>query len=990
MKNLVLIVLILFFSFGKLFPQNNCLKFNAANGEYVSISDSIVGSYPFSISAWIKIVGSNDRVIFAIADGTSKHDYYGIYVKNNKPTIRAFVNNSHSTTSATSLVNDGEWHHIVGVFAATNDRKIYVDGVLEASNATIRAFIPTLSRAAIGRWDDSTPKSYFDGNIDEVSVWSKVLTEADIRAMMYKELAGTETNLLAYYKLNETTGTTADNAQGNVDCDGTLTKMNNDDWETSAAFFGSKNCLDFDGADDYVSIGAGPTSVKSVEFWVNPASTTEYFIDMNGTAYISASSGTVSATGFTSPTIFVDGIESTTLVSGKWQHIAITSGTAINASDLEIGRLSGQEEFDGMIDEVRLWSDVRTISEVQENMCKSLVGDETDLVGYYTFDNNGGTTLPDFSGEDKDGTLKNMSVADWVSSSAFNTWLNTDDSNWATSSNWSNGTPDATSNVGISTFSGSGDVLPGSLNIDANCNNLFLASGVTISNTSNTLTVSGNVISQGAFLIGGNMTIDGTLLNSGTFTINSTSSGTGSVIFNESITGNVIVKRFLTQDRWHYISGQTNLTGNFSTLGMGLTGGVNNDQFYRWEENLNWGGNIGNWVDILNGSNGNNSTMASEGFVSSKGYAINYSSADKTLTLTGSPFTTNQSIDITRTTNSTNIGAALVGNPFTSTIAANSNADANSFLSVNSASLDATFGGIYLWDEQAGYNDNRDDYVTVSNSSAASYIEVGQAFMVVAKNSGTTAIPFNANMRKHGSSRFYKNVEQDEVSRFYMSVENIDGLYNEILVAFINGMTNGLDFSYDAGKLKGNSNISLYTNLVDDNGADFAHQALPPLSEDIVSVKTGLDVSNAGVYTFKIKELQNFDEKASIILEDKLFGTFIDFRQVGEYSFDIETPGEIRDRFVLHFACDINNIENGNQSSSSTIQTYASNGALYILNPDKKQGEVTIFNLSGQKIDAFELNGDSKQQHSINGNNAINLVEIKTTNDLVSKKVFLK
>ncbi|OYT12785.1 MAG: hypothetical protein B6I19_08550, partial [Bacteroidetes bacterium 4572_114] len=652
-----------------LVAQNNGLEFEAdisdnnQTGGYVHISDPIVSTYPFSICAWIKTgsIETEDRVIFSIGDnGNTKH-YFGIDVgedEGGRVGIRA-RNGGITTTYGTTHVDDNKWHHVVGVFASATSRTLYVDGVSEATSTDSRLLdADNLDDAGIGRWEDSSPKSYFDGQIDEVSVWGKALIGEDIHALMYKELNGTESDLLAYYNLNETSGTTADNLQGDSDLDGTL--MHNDygtttgsdpEWVTSAAFFGPKYCLDFDGVDDYVDIGTGPVSVKSVEFWAYPATITEYFIDLNGTAYISSSAGTISATGFALPTIYVDGIASTTVVAGKWQHITVTTATGIDASDLDIGRLEGQEEFDGRIDEVRLWSDVRTVSEIHGNTYKTLVGDEEELVGYYNFDRESGTVLLDFSGEDyNDGTLINMADADWVASTAFNTWLNTDDSGWSTASNWSDETPVSTDNVGVYTYSGTGNVQP-TASADVSCNDLYIDGDAILTNTSNTITASGNVINYGTLSIAGNMTIGGYLDNDhvGTFTIKSSSSGTGSVIVTGTASGDVKVERFLTHDRWHYISGQTNMTEDFDELSMGLTGGTNGDQFYRWEEAYNYNSNIGNWVDILNGPNGNNSTMSSEGFDDCKGYAINYITTNETLELSGVPYTSNQSINITKT-----------------------------------------------------------------------------------------------------------------------------------------------------------------------------------------------------------------------------------------------------------------------------------------------------------------------------------------------------
>jgi hypothetical protein len=44
--------------------------------------------------------------------------------------------------------------------------------------------------------------------------------------------------------------------------------------------------------------------------------------------------------------------------------------------------------FDGLVDEVRVWSDVRTITEIADNYDLELEGDEANLVGYWQFNND--------------------------------------------------------------------------------------------------------------------------------------------------------------------------------------------------------------------------------------------------------------------------------------------------------------------------------------------------------------------------------------------------------------------------------------------------------------------------------------------------------------------------------------------------------------------------------------------------------------------------
>ncbi|MFC1612808.1 LamG-like jellyroll fold domain-containing protein [Patescibacteria group bacterium] len=120
--------------------------------------------------------------------------------------------------------------------------------------------------------------------------------------------------------------------------------------------------LSFDGSGDYIDMGDVSATVKTVSFWVSPNSTTEKFLELNGEAYIDATSGTVAATGFTSPTIYVDGAESSTLSTG-WHYVAVTTGTAINANSVIVGKIS-TTYFTGSMDSIRIYNRALSASEI--------------------------------------------------------------------------------------------------------------------------------------------------------------------------------------------------------------------------------------------------------------------------------------------------------------------------------------------------------------------------------------------------------------------------------------------------------------------------------------------------------------------------------------------------------------------------------------------------------------------------------------------------
>ncbi len=76
-------------------------------------------------------------------------------------------------------------------------------------------------------------------------------------------------------------------------------------------------------------------------------------------------------------------------------------------------------KFNGSIDEVRIWTAVRTQQQIRDNMCRKLSGSETDLYAYYNCDMTSGTTLPDVTtAAANTGTLVNTVAANWATSGA--------------------------------------------------------------------------------------------------------------------------------------------------------------------------------------------------------------------------------------------------------------------------------------------------------------------------------------------------------------------------------------------------------------------------------------------------------------------------------------------------------------------------------------------------------------------------------------------
>jgi len=118
---------------------------------------------------------------------------------------------SITTATGSYVINTGlnsvqlnKWHHIAFTVSSTNVYTVYIDGVAvpftstgtaaaASTNATLPAYIggnATLTRG-------------FEGNIDEVRVWSGVKSQAEIIANSMTKYVGNESGLLAYYSFSE-------------------------------------------------------------------------------------------------------------------------------------------------------------------------------------------------------------------------------------------------------------------------------------------------------------------------------------------------------------------------------------------------------------------------------------------------------------------------------------------------------------------------------------------------------------------------------------------------------------------------------------------------------------------------------------------------------------------------------------------------------------------------------------------------------------------
>lgn len=266
------------------------LDFDGVN-DYVLVptNDVLKPTSALTLEAWINVRSFDtdwETVLsFAQDNGGSESGYDLAYV-NGKLRFRcktATMTTNEWDNNPGTDVRYNEWVHIAGVYDGAQVR-FYQNGVLQESQDKTGdlnwQFAPIDFR--IGAYHDDNEDYYFDGQIDEVRVWSVARSEEELRTAMCTKLSGSENGLVGYWHFDEGAGNTAKNRTGNS-LDGTLTNMAAlSDRVASGAAIGEHSVYvyttDWTGINlDLITAGAGTLTVSDITG--NPAGLQLYRVD---------------------------------------------------------------------------------------------------------------------------------------------------------------------------------------------------------------------------------------------------------------------------------------------------------------------------------------------------------------------------------------------------------------------------------------------------------------------------------------------------------------------------------------------------------------------------------------------------------------------------------------------------------------------------------------------------------------------------------------
>jgi len=281
----------------------------------------------------------------------------------------------------------------------------------------------------------------------------------------------------------------------------------------------------------------------------------------------------------------------------------------------------------------------------------------------------------------------------------------------------------------------------------------------------------------------------------------------------------------------------------------------------------------------------------------------------------------------------------FIGNPYPSAISVDAFFNENVYSLNGNGVLD---GAIYLWSQDtppsgaANGNEQlnfaQSDYVIINGIGATAaqnpggdgvipnrFIPSGQGFFTSFSNTASASsvsgaikkgnVIFNNAMRVKGeNNQFFKTAKETKTNilanKIWIDLTSNNGIFNQILIGYVEGATNGFDTSfYDATRNLSSGASSIIYSLIDGNNQKLAIQGKSPLNlnlEEEIKIGFYTSIKNATTFTLDISKVEgDFFSENMVYLKDDLLGIIHNLSE-SSYSFTSEI-GEFNSRFKIVF-----------------------------------------------------------------------------------------
>jgi len=185
---------------------NSAYSFNGISNKISIPNVAVQGSSDRTISCWIKTT-SNGPVSMIISTGSSSYDNGGTYnlrLDNFNQFIGFMGGNFTSSNydylpTGTTVLNNGNWHCIIATYTS-GTLTLYVDGIVEHTANLNLNTVGQSNFIGVSQYP-SPSEDWFNGEIDDVGFWDRVLTPSEINqvfnnGLCYQTITVTDTLII--------------------------------------------------------------------------------------------------------------------------------------------------------------------------------------------------------------------------------------------------------------------------------------------------------------------------------------------------------------------------------------------------------------------------------------------------------------------------------------------------------------------------------------------------------------------------------------------------------------------------------------------------------------------------------------------------------------------------------------------------------------------------------------------------------------------------
>lgn len=185
-------------------------SFNDASNQYLEVDSAVLTDEPITMACQFK---SDDATTFqtlmSIADKDVNTKWHKLILRGDMTGDPIHAGSWDGATSGFAITTwpyaAHVWHHACGVFAADNDRRVYIDGGSKGTNSN-NVNVINLDTTAIGRLCRSSGGQCMSGVIAEAAIWNVALTDDEVKSLSkgFTPLLVRPQNLVAYWPLIRT------------------------------------------------------------------------------------------------------------------------------------------------------------------------------------------------------------------------------------------------------------------------------------------------------------------------------------------------------------------------------------------------------------------------------------------------------------------------------------------------------------------------------------------------------------------------------------------------------------------------------------------------------------------------------------------------------------------------------------------------------------------------------------------------------------------